>query len=166
MPIIAGQVLDKEYQPIKGIWVRIYRGHDRVFGPLERIDQAFTDQNGRYEITGIAPGSPLTIRYDDRRFLQGTNDTHPALVNLLSGVTDHTINKVLYNVAVGYSLDELLDILSTYERLYFTDTADFIPLDNELRRTYPEKLAMIKSVDELTKQRLQQVSALYKPQNP
>jgi len=161
MPIIEGQVLDKENNPIQGIWVRIYRGDDR----LDRIGQGITDQNGRYEL-GIDPGSPIIIRYDDRRFLPGTDDTHPAIVTRISGEKNQNINKVLHNVGMGYSRDELLEILSTYERIFFIDVADFIPLDNEVRRRYPENLGQIKWVDALTGQRLEQVRELYNPPSP
>ena len=158
MPIIEGQVLDSENNPIQGIWVRIYRG-DR------RLDYDITDQDGRYKF-GIDPGSPVTIRYDDRRFLPGTDHTHPALVTRISGEKNQNVNKVLHYVGRGYSLDELLEILSTYERIYCIDTADLIPLDDEVRRRYPVNLGMIKWVDALTEQRVKQVLELYNPKNP
>ena len=161
MPIIEGQVLDSENNPIQGIWVRIYRGDHR----LDRIGQHITDENGRFEF-GIDPGSPITIRYDDRRFLPGTDHTHPAIVTRISGEKNQKINKDLQTVGRGYALDELLEILSTYERIYFIDTADSIPLDDEVRRRYPGYLQMIKFVDELTQQRLEQVRELYNPKNP
>jgi hypothetical protein len=161
MPIIEGQVSDSENNPIEGIWVRLYRGDAR----LSRIGQHITDQNGRYEFV-IDPGSPVMIRYDDRRFLPGIDHTHPAIVTRISGEKNQNVNMVLHNVDWGYSLDELLEILSTYERIYFIDTADFIPLDDEVRRRYPEYLQMIKFVDELTRQRLEQVRELYNPKNP
>lgn len=161
MPIIEGQVLDRENNPIQSIWVRVYRGNDR----LDRIGQSITDQNGRYEL-GIDPGSPITIRYDDRRFLPGTDWTHPAIVTHVSGEKNQNINKVLHNVAEGYSLDELLEILSTYERIYFIDTADLIPLNDEVRTRYPGNLQMIKWVDEFTRQRFEQVSELYNFPSP
>ena len=156
MPIIEGQVLDKENNPIQGIWVRVYRGDDR----LHRIGQGITNQDGRYRLD-IDLGSPIIIRYDDRRFLPGTDDTHPAIVTRISGEKNQNINKVLHNVGMGYFLDELLDILSTYERIYFIDTADLIPPDDEVRRRYPENLQSMKFVDELTRQRLEQVRELY-----
>ena len=158
MPIIEGQVLDSENNPIQGTWVRIYRG-DR------RLDYDITDQDGRYKF-GIDPGSPVTIRYDDRRFLPRTDHTHPAIVTRISGEKNQNINKVLHTVGRGYALDELLEILSTYERIFFIDVADFIPLDNEVRRRYPENLGQIKWVDALTGQRLEQVRELYNPPSP
>ena len=157
MPIIEGQVLDSENNPIQGIWVRIYRGD-------HRLDYDITDQDGRYKF-GIDPGSPITIRYDDRRFLPGTDHTHPAIVTRISGEKNQNINMVLHTVGWGYALDELLEILSTYERIYFIDTADSIPLDDEVRRRYPGYLQMIKFVDELTRQRLEQVRELYNSKN-
>jgi hypothetical protein len=67
---------------------------------------------------------------------------------------------------MAYSRDELLEMLSTYERIYFIDTAEGISPDNEVRMRYPGNLQMVKWVDELTEQRLKHVLELYNPSNP
>src|SRR5262245_34239677 len=103
---IQGQVLDVQNNPIEYIWVRIYRRGDRF---LNQIEYTMTDQNGRYDFA-FDHGSPITIRYDDRRFGSGLDNVHPAIVNGLSGASDHNINKVMYWVGRGYAQDEVLEV--------------------------------------------------------
>src|SRR5262245_21438594 len=112
---VQGQVLDMRDNTIEGIWVRIYR---KLHHFLSEIEYTLTDQNGRYLIH-FDHGSPITIRYDDRRFSSGLDHVHPAIIGGVSGALDHNINKVMYWVGVGYTQGEILDILSTYERIRF-----------------------------------------------
>ena len=154
---IKGQVLDARNNPIEYIWVRIYR---RIGQFLNQIEYTITDQNGRYDFT-LDHGSPITIRYDDRRFGEGLDNLHPAVVNSLSGALDHNLNKVMYWVNRSYTQDEILEILSTYESIRCIDTANHIPPNNEVLSRYPGYFLMIKYVDAITEQRWKQVCELY-----
>lgn len=152
---IEGVVLDMESNPIEGVSVRIYRG---TFGQVDQIGEDSTKQDGMYRIR-FDGGSPIRIVRCDYLF-QGLNSCHPAIVNNISGARNHKINKVMYRVGMGYDRDELLDILSTYERVYFIDVSHNVTLD-EIESRYRGNLGMIKYIDEITRQRYNQVIELY-----
>jgi hypothetical protein len=152
---IEGVVLDTKGNTIEGVLVRMYRG---PFGQMDLIGEGQTKRDGRYEIA-FEGGSPIrVVRYD--YLLQGLDSCHPGLVTNISGVQDHTLNKVMYRVGMAYDQDELLDILSTYERVYFIDVAHHVPFD-EIESNYRGNLGMIKHIDEITRQRYSEVSELY-----
>jgi hypothetical protein len=150
---IEGVVFDMENNPIEGIWVRIYRGTDQLVYDM-------TDTDGKYDIA-FDRGSPITIRYDDRRFQGNVDAVHPAILNGISGSSNHNIGKALYKVGRAYSQEELFEILSAYEYIYFIDVANNVSPDNEVRSRYPGNLRMVKHVDEVTEQRLRQLNELY-----
>jgi 5-hydroxyisourate hydrolase-like protein (transthyretin family) len=152
---LEGVVLDSENNPIEGVSVKMYRG---PFGQIDLIGEVQTKQDGRYEI-GFDGGSSIRIvRYD--YLFHGLDSCHPGLVTNISGVQDHILNKVMYKAGMAYDKDELLDILSTYERVYFIDVSHQVTLD-EIKSKYRGNLGMIKYIDELTKQRYSQVIELY-----
>lgn len=142
---IEGVVLDSQNNPIEGVSVRMYRG---PFGQIDQIGEDKTKQDGRYEI-GFDGGRPIRIvRYD--YLFHGLDSCHPGIVTNISGAQDHTLNKVMYKVGMAYDKDEFLDILSTYERVYFIDVALHVALD-EIERNYRGNLGMIKYIDEITR---------------
>ena len=152
---IEGVVLDSENNPIEGVSVRMYRG---PFGQIEQIGENQTKQDGRYEI-GFDGGSPIRIvRYD--YLFRGLDSCHPGFVTNISGVQNHTLNKIMYKVGMAYDKDELLDILSTYERVYFIDVSHHIT-SAEIESKYRGNLGMIKYIDEITRQRYHHVIELY-----
>jgi hypothetical protein len=152
---IEGMVVDMESNPIEGALVRTYRG---AFGQVDQVGEDSTNQDGMYRIRFDA-GSPIRIvRYDC--LFQGLNSCHPAIVDNISGERNHKINKVMYRVGMGYDRDALLDILSTYERVYLIDISQNVTLD-ELEKRYRGNLGMMKYVDEITRQRYDQVTQLY-----
>lgn len=152
---IEGVVLDSENNPIEGVSVRMYRG---PFGQIDQIGEDRTKQDGRYEI-GFDGGSPIRIVRFDYLF-QGLDSCHPGLITNISGVQDHSLNKVMYKVGMAYDKDELFDILSTYERVYFIDVSHHVTLD-EIENKYRGNLGMIKYIDEITRQRYMQLIELY-----
>lgn len=152
---IEGIVLDKDNKPLSLIWVRIYRG-------IEQINDDITGQDGRYELE-YNPGEPISIiRYDDLR-PDNFERRHPAIVNNISGNQDHIINKIMPDkVGFAYGQEDLLEILSAYERLYVLDTAANVQnTRRDIFDRYPNNLQMMKPVDSITEQRLQQVLDLY-----
>jgi hypothetical protein len=152
---IEGIVLDMEGNPIEGVLIRTYRG---AFGQVDQVGEDSTNQEGMYR-TRFDAGSPIRIvRYDN--LLQGLNSCHPAIVNNISGEKNHKINKIMHRVGMGYDRDTLLDILSTYERVYLIDVSHNVTLE-EIERKYRGNLGMIKYVDEITRQRYDQVTRLY-----
>jgi hypothetical protein len=152
---IEGVVVDRENNPIEGVLVRIYRGS---FGQVDQMGEERTRPDGRYEIS-FDGGSPIRIlRYDF--LLQGLDSCHPSLVDYISGTQDHTLHKVLSRVGMAYDTDELLEILSTYERVYCLDVSHHVALE-EIKSQYRGNLGMIKYIDEMSRQRYYQVIALY-----
>ncbi len=152
---IDGVVLDSEYNPIEGVSVRMYRG---PFGQIDQIGEDQTKLDGRYEI-GFDGGSSIRIvRYD--YLFQGLDSCHPGIVTNISGAQDHNLNKVMYKVGMAYDKDALLDILSTYERVYFIDVSHHVTLD-AIENKYRGNLGMIKYIDDITRQRYNQVIELY-----
>ena len=151
---IEGVVLDAKNKPVGNVWVRIYRG-------VEEIDSSqVTELDGRYEIKLYGASPITTIRYDH---LAKSETLHPAIVTNISSSTNHKIDKVMPG-RVGYGLDqlELLEILSAYERLYVIDAAgDLSGIRREIRDRYRGYIGMMKHVDPITEQRLNQLADLY-----
>ncbi len=104
-------------------------------------------------------GNSIMMRFD-------SNNWHPLLINNLSGVKGHQINIIMHKVGHGYGQDELLEILSTYERLYFIDEASHITTEpnslDEKRKRYNLNLGMIKYINPFTRERYEQVLRLYR----
>jgi hypothetical protein len=134
--------------------VKIYR---QSGGRMERIGYGRTEPSGQY-VANFDAGSPVIVRYD--YFPGGLDDCHPALLSHLSGANHHTVNVVMYKVGQYYEQDDLLDILSAYERVYLLDVSLNVPVA-EIRNTYRSGLGMMKWVDEITERRYRQVTALY-----
>jgi hypothetical protein len=153
---VQGMVLDEQGNPAEAVWVRIYRGTDE-------IGAGYTAA-GRYEIEFDRGGPLTTIRYDDMRS-DAFERRHPAVVSNLSGTEDHNITKVMgAGVGQAYDEQELLELLSAYERLYFVDHAiELEPgtIRRDLYDRYQQNIAMMKHVDPYTEQRLVEVRALY-----
>jgi len=151
---IAGVVLDMNNTPLEGVSVKIYRSS---FRQMDQIGSGRTEANGQY-VVDFDAGSPVIVRYD--HFPGGLDDCHPAILSHLSGASDHTVNVVIYKAGQHYERDDLLDILSAYERVYLLDVSRNVPVA-EIRRTYRGGLGMMKYVDEMTEQRYRQVTGLY-----
>jgi hypothetical protein len=151
---IEGVVLDTNHNPLEGVSVQIYRPS---FRQLNRIGYGRTERDGRY-IAEFEAGSSVIVRYD--HFPGGLDDCHPAMVSHIAGQSDHTVNIVLYKVGRPYEQDELLEILAAYERVYLIDVSHNVPV-KEIKSTYRGGLGMMKYVDEITRQRYEQVIGLY-----
>jgi hypothetical protein len=151
---IAGVVMDTNNTPLEGVSVKIYRLFHRQ---IERIGYARTEANGQYAAHFDA-GSPVIARYD--HFPGGLDDCHPAIMSHLSGASNHTVNVVMYKTGRPYERDDLLDILSAYERVYLLDVSSNVPVE-KIRSTYRRGLGMMKGVDEMTEHRHRQVTGLY-----
>lgn len=152
---LEGLVVDKNNSPIATIWVRAYRG-------LDEVGDHITLENGKYELE-FAPGSPIsTIRYD-HLVPEHFKRRHPTVVTNVSGSSNHCINKVMPDrVGLGYDQHELLEMLSAYELLYVIDKASAREgIRRGIRDRYKENLYMLKYVDSITAQRIQQVLELY-----
>ena len=151
---IAGVVMDTNNTPLEGVSVKIYR---LSYRQIERIGYARTEANGQY-VADFDAGSPVIVRYD--HFPGGLDDCHPAIISHLSGASNHTVNVVMYKTGRPYERDDLLDILSAYERVYLLDVSSNVPVA-EIRSTYRVGLGMMKYVDEITEHRYRQVTGLY-----
>ena len=151
---IAGVVMDTNNTPLEGVSVKIYRSS---FRQIDRIGYARTEANGQY-VAHFEAGSPVIVRYD--HFPGGLDDCHPAIISHLSGASNHTVSAVMYKTGRHYERDDLLDILSAYERVYLLDVSNNVPVA-EIRSTYRGGLGMMKYVDEITEHRYRQVTGLY-----
>jgi hypothetical protein len=152
---ITGVVVDLENTPLEGVSVKIYRWLSDQ--QVEQIGYGRTEANGQY-VAAFDAGSQVIVRYD--HFPGATRDCHPTILSHLSGASNHTINVVLYKEALFYAQDDVLDILSAYERVYLLDVSRHVPVA-EIKNTYRAGLGMLKYVDEITQQRYEQVTALY-----
>lgn len=150
---IAGIVVDTDNTPLEGVSVKIYRSS---FRQIDQIGSASTEANGQY-VAHFDAGSPVIVRYDH------FSDTpcHPTILSHLSGANDHMVNAVMYKSGRSYQRDDLLDILSAYERVYLMEVSNNVPVA-EIRDRYRIGLGMMKGVDEMTEQRRRQVTELYK----
>jgi hypothetical protein len=153
---IEGVVLDTHHNPLEGVSVKLYR---LSYRQIDQIGCGRTGGDGGY-VVAFEAGSPVLVRYD--HLPGGLDDCHPALVSRLSGEGDQHINVVMCKAGMPYERDELLDILSAYERVYLIDVSRHIPVD-EIQRQYRAGLGMMKYVDEITRQRYEQVKQLYEP---
>ena len=151
---IAGVVLDMNNTPLEGVSVKIYRLRSLQ---MEQIGYERTEANGQY-VANFDPGSPVIVRYD---YFPGAMDNcHPTLLSHLSGACNHTVSVVMYKVGLAYERDDVLDILSAYERVYLLDVGRNVPV-TEIRSTYRPGLGMLKFVDEITEHRYRRVTELY-----
>jgi hypothetical protein len=151
---IEGVVLDTHHNPLEGASVEIYR---LSFRQIDRIGCARTGGNGGY-VAAFEAGSPVLVRFD--HLTGGLDDCHPALVGHLTGERDQHLNVVMYKAGMPYERDDLLDILSAYERVYLIDVSLHVSVE-EIQRQYRAGLGMMKYVDEITRQRYAQVKGLY-----
>jgi hypothetical protein len=151
---IEGVVLDRNNNPLEGASVKIYR---LSFRQIDRIGYGRTEGNGEY-VAEFDAGSPVIVRYD--HLPGGLDDCHPAIVSHISGQSDQNVNVAMYKAGRHYERDELLDILSAYERVYLIDVSHNVPLE-EIKSKYGAGLGMMKHVDEITEQRYEQVKTLY-----
>jgi hypothetical protein len=151
---IAGIVMDTDNTPLEGVSVKMYRSS---FRQIDQIGSASTEANGQY-VAHFDAGSPVLVRYD--HLPGGLDNCHPAILSHLSGASNHTLNVVMYKSGRPYQRDDLLDILSAYERLYLIDVSNNVPVA-EIRDRYRIGLGMMKGVDEMTEQRHRQVTELY-----
>lgn len=151
---IAGVVVDTNNIPLEGVSVKIYRSS---FRQIDQIGSGRTEANGQY-VADFDAGSPVIVRYD--HLPGGLDDCHPAIVSHISGQSDHNVNVVMYKAGMFYERDDLLDILSAYERVYLLDVSNNVPVA-EIRSTYRGGLGMMKGVDEMTEHRHRQVTELY-----
>ena len=151
---IAGVVMDMNNTPLEGVSVKIYR---LFSSQIERVGYARTDANGQY-VADFDSGSPVIVRYD--HFPRGSDDCHPTIISHLSGASNHTVSAVMYKTGRHYERDDLLDILSAYERVYLLDVSSNVPVA-EIRSMYQLGLGMMKYVDEITEHRYRQVTRLY-----
>ena len=151
---IAGVVVDTNNTPLEGVSVKIYRLFSRQ---IEQIGYGRTEANGQY-VADFDAGSPVLVRYD--HFPGGLDDCHPAIISHLSGASNHTVSVVMYKTGWHYERDDLLDILSAYERVYLLDVSRNVPVA-EIRSMYRGGLGMMKYVDEITEHRYRQVTGLY-----
>lgn len=149
---IAGVVVDTDNTPLEGVSVKIYRSS---FRQIDQIGSGRTEANGQY-VAQFDAGSPVIVRYDHF----SSESCHPAILSHLSGANDHMVNAVMYKSGRSYQRDDLLDILSAYERVYLIDVSNNVPVA-EIRRAYRIGLGMMKGVDEMTEQRHRQVTELY-----
>jgi len=151
---IAGIVMDTDNTPLEGVSVKMYRSS---FRQIDQVGSWSTGANGQY-VAHFEAGSPVLVRYD--HFSSGQGHYHPAILSHLSGANDHMMNEVMSRTGRGYQRDDLLDILSAYERVYLIDASNNVPVA-EIRRTYRVGLGAMKYVDEIPEQRYKQVTALY-----
>ncbi len=107
---IEGEVLTNDNKAIPSVLVRAYRGSIKV-------GEATTGMDGKYVIT-FGNGNTITlVRYD-------CTNWDPATIDDVSGMRNHTINKVMYRVGSKLSLNQALPLLSTLQRVYFVDRAN------------------------------------------
>jgi hypothetical protein len=151
---IEGVVLDANNNPLEGVSVKIYR---LSFRQVDQIGYGRTEGKSGY-VAEFDAGSPVIVRYD--HLPGGLDDCHPAIVSHISGERDHNVNVVMYKAGRHYERDDLLDILSAYERVYLIDVSRNVPLE-EIKSKYRAGLGMMKYVDEITRQRYEQVKGLY-----
>jgi hypothetical protein len=151
---IAGIVVDTNNAALAGVSVKIYRLSSRQ---VEQIGYGRTEANGQY-VADFDAGSQVIVRYD--HFPGGLDNCHPAIISHLSGASSHTVNVVMYKAGEHYEQDELLDILSAYERVYLLDVSRNVPVA-EIRTMYRAGLGMMKYVDEITEHRYRQGTGLY-----
>jgi hypothetical protein len=114
---------------LKGASAKIYRS---FFGQIDQIGFERTEGNGEY-VAEFDAGSPVIVRYD--HLPGGLDNCHPAIVTHISGQRDHIVNVVMYKAGMHYERDDLLDILSAYERVYLIDVSDNVPLE-EIKSKY------------------------------
>ena len=148
----AGVVVDTDNTPLEGVSVKIYRSS---FRQIDQIGYARTEANGQY-VAHFDAGSPVIVRYDHF----SSDSCHPAILSHISGQSDHNVTVVMYKSGRSYQRDDLLDILSAYERVYLIDVSNNVPVA-EIRRAYRIGLGMMKHVDEMTEQRYRLVTGLY-----
>jgi len=151
---VTGVVVGANNVPLEGASVKIYRS---LTGQTGRIGYGRTEENGQY-VAGFDAGGPVIVRYDHHP--GGLDNCHPAVISHLSGANNHTVNVVMYKVGMHYERDDLLDILSSYERVYMLDISNDVPVE-EIRNMYRAGLGMMKHVDEITKRRYREVIGLY-----
>ncbi len=105
---IEGQVLDKDNNPLPGVLIRLYRGST----PL--TDHKRTGRDGTYSIS-FPPGIPISkVRYD-------LTNWYPSLVENISGMRDHRINKVLMPSGGKMSVPEYQEVYTTFVKLKTLD---------------------------------------------
>jgi hypothetical protein len=153
---IAGVVVDLDNTPLEGASVKIYRCLPD-WRRMEQIGYGKTEANGLY-VAAFDAGSNVIVRYD--HFPGAMDNCHPTLLSRLSGASNQTVNVVMYRIGLGYAQDDVLEILSAYERVYLLDVSRPVPVA-EINKTYRSGLGMLKYVDDITKQRYEQVTALY-----
>ena len=118
---LEGEVLDKDSNAIPGVLVRLYRGSTKI-GDMR------TGPDGRYSIPFPSGGPISSVRYDH-------SEWNPAVINDVSGVRDHRINKVLYKIGSVLSLLEADAALSSLTRVYHIDRANAVPT-SQIKQRY------------------------------
>lgn len=151
---IEGVVLDTHNTPLEGVSVQVYRSS---FRQIDQIGCGRTEGDGGY-VAAFEAGGPVLVRYD--HLPGGLDDCHPAIVSHLSGESDQHVNVVMAKAGMHYERDDLLAILAAYERVYLIDVSRHVPVE-EIQRQYRAGLGMMKYVDEITRQRYEQVKKLY-----
>ncbi len=94
---IAGLVLDTNNIPIKGVTVRLYRGS-------RLIAESTTLQDGAYSLSFRSGSTITTIEYYG-------SEWNPTTISNVSGLKNHTINKVLYRIGDMASAEQQVDLL-------------------------------------------------------
>ena len=145
---LEGEVMKKNDDALPSVLVRAYRESSMV-------DDDSTDKKGKYSIE-YKKGSPIdTVRYERTGYIPGT-------VEDLSGITNHTISKILYQVGSKLSTFQAQEALSALERIYLLDRANDVSVD-QLQKEYTpviEKMVVPQELDA----KLKAVRALYKLQ--
>jgi hypothetical protein len=121
---IDGQVLDKRGNPMSSVLVRVYRGNKPLPGEFR------TESDGRYSITFDA-GQPIErVQYE-------LSNWDLSLIESISGVRNHTINKVLVPKGVSRTEAEKEALASTLARVYLLDKVNGVS-DAEFRARYSD----------------------------
>ena len=142
---IEGEVLTKTNDPIPSVLVRIYRGSFKV-------NEATTGPDGKYSITFDRGDTITLIRYDCTNWDLGTIDD-------ISGMRNHTINKVMNPVGSKLSVNEAIPLLLALQRVYYVDRANNVPVNESAKRyVYVMETARF---PEQVKPQLWQVRGLY-----
>lgn len=148
---IRGMVVDDNNKPLENATVRLYALGN--FSGISQLCAYKTGRDGKYELD-FSAGIPLMIIYDCK-------EMHPTIVTNISGTQDQYLDKVMHRVGMAYARDELLEILSAYERIYFIDIAGHNPPDKALLERHQCSLGMTKYIDDLTERRYREVVAMY-----